>query len=321
MTPKLSVIIPAYNAAAWIRSCLDSLPAIPEVEIIVVDDGSIDATGEICRKDYPQVRFFQREHAGQGAARNFGLTQATGDYIWFVDADDLLPDAAADRLFPLTDSAPDIIAICGANLIDGRAVRRFSWKGMAPCSGKDFLLKGKLQRGTPFSVYRREFLLQTGAKFPEGIYHEDAVFTPCAWYNAEKVVFTDEILYLVRLTPGSTTRSGNTRRAFDSVEAQKLLSAFAAKSEPLYRRAFDSLIASDMNHALKNCYGFGAEFAAEFNRCLYHNRVLFRHLKGARELKFRLEYLAFSLCPHHTVQVYKFLELFNPSRWRASRGV
>jgi len=323
MNLRLSIVIPAYNAAPYIRTCLASLPPVAEMEVIVVIDGSADGTAEICREEFPQVRVFEREHAGQGAARNFGLTQAEGEYVWFVDADDLLPEGAAERMLTLTDvpSKPDIVALCGANLIDGKPLRRFSWKNCLPCPGKDFLLKRKLQRGTPFSVYRREFLLAQGLKFPEGIYHEDAVFTPCAWYAAQRVEFTDEILYWVRLTPDSTTRTGNPRRAFDSVRAQKLLDAFCATVEPRYREAFHSLIASDLNHALKNCYDFGAEFAADFNRCVYENRALFVHLKKAPEWKYKLEFLVFSLFPRHTVQVYKFLESFNPSRWRASRGV
>lgn len=323
MSLRLSVVIPAYNAAPYIRSCLATLPSLPELEVIVVIDGSRDETAEICRNEFPQVRVFEREHAGQGAARNFGLTQAEGEYVWFVDADDLLPEGAAERMLSLVSvpSQPDIVALCGANLIDGKPQRRFHWKNCPPCPGKEFLLKRKLQRGTPFSVYRRDFLLEQGLKFPEGIYHEDAVFTPCAWYAAQRVEFTDEILYWVRLTPDSTTRTYNPRRAFDSIHAQKLLSAFAGTVEPRCRVAFHSLIASDLNHALKNCYDFGPEFAVDFNRCVYENRALFVHLKKAPELKFKLEFLVFTLFPRHTVQVYRFLENFNPSRWRVSKGV
>ena len=98
MSLRLSIVIPAYNAAPYIRTCLASLPPVAETEVIVVIDGSADGTAEICREEFPQVRVFEREHAGQGAARNFGLTQAEGEYVWFVDADALLRPKALSIL-------------------------------------------------------------------------------------------------------------------------------------------------------------------------------------------------------------------------------
>ena len=97
---KLSVIIPVYNAEAYLQKCVESVMEFPfEKEIILVDDGSKDRSGEICDQfQVPRSRFqdiysseikvIHQENRGVSAARNAGLDVATGDYVWFVDADD-----------------------------------------------------------------------------------------------------------------------------------------------------------------------------------------------------------------------------------------
>lgn len=92
---KYSVIIPVYNAEDTISRCLDSLlQGIPEnTEMIVVNDGSVDNSGLICKEyldKYPQIRYFEKRNEGVSSARNLGLDRATGEYILFVDSDDFV---------------------------------------------------------------------------------------------------------------------------------------------------------------------------------------------------------------------------------------
>lgn len=101
---KLSVIIPAYNAEKTISRCLDSLFASIEktsysgkdhVEIICIDDGSRDDTWSILERyarAHDTIRIFHKENGGVGSARNLGLSQVTGDYISWIDADDYVSD-------------------------------------------------------------------------------------------------------------------------------------------------------------------------------------------------------------------------------------
>src|SRR5207244_2296104 len=86
--PRVSVVVCAYNAADTIGDCLDSLSALtyPDAEIIVVNDGSRDATGEIARR-YPAVRLIEVANGGLSAARNIGLQHATGEIVAYTDAD------------------------------------------------------------------------------------------------------------------------------------------------------------------------------------------------------------------------------------------
>lgn len=92
--PVISVIIPVYNNAAFIGQAIESVRAqdlVDSVEVIVVDDGSTDGSGAVARR-FPDVRVFERANGGISAARNEGLTHATGSHLAFLDADDLFPE-------------------------------------------------------------------------------------------------------------------------------------------------------------------------------------------------------------------------------------
>ena len=93
---KLSIIVPVYNVEKFLNKCLDSLigQTMEDYEIILVDDGSKDASGRICddyAERYPElVRVMHIDNGGQGRARNFGIDTAKGEYLGFVDSDDYL---------------------------------------------------------------------------------------------------------------------------------------------------------------------------------------------------------------------------------------
>ncbi len=91
--PLFSVIIPTYNRAGFITRTLNSVlsQTWPHFEVLVVDDGSTDNTGEVVRSiNSPKVRYFKKENGERAAARNYGTARATGDYVTFLDSDDLL---------------------------------------------------------------------------------------------------------------------------------------------------------------------------------------------------------------------------------------
>jgi len=118
-SPVVSILIPAYNSGQWIEKALGSAQAQthPNCEIIVIDDGSKDDTLERARKfvaRHPSVRIHigSQENAGASAARNHALRLASGDFIQYLDADDLLaPDKIAQQLASLTRQAPSSLAM------------------------------------------------------------------------------------------------------------------------------------------------------------------------------------------------------------------
>src|SRR5919201_1733113 len=91
VNPTVSVVIAVYNGARWIAETLDSVLAqsFPRFEVIVVDDGSTDATPAVAASYGDRVRYLRQDNGGQPSARNAGIRAARGSYIAFVDADDL----------------------------------------------------------------------------------------------------------------------------------------------------------------------------------------------------------------------------------------
>ena len=111
---KLSVIVPVYNSAAYLERTIESVLAqnYEDFELILVDDGSTDGSGELCDKfaaAFPRVRAIHQENAYVGAARNAGMRMARGEYLYFLDSDDVLCEGVLARVAPYLNGA-DVVA-------------------------------------------------------------------------------------------------------------------------------------------------------------------------------------------------------------------
>lgn len=112
---KLSVIIPVYNAESYIEATIKSIlkQVCQDVEVILVDDGSKDGSGRVCDEyagRYPQyIRVFHTCNHGVSAARNYGLQKATGEYVFFLDADDVVMEGFCAYVFKIMEQQPDVI--------------------------------------------------------------------------------------------------------------------------------------------------------------------------------------------------------------------
>lgn len=169
----ISVIVPVYNGAKTIGPCLNSIRTQRgvELEILLIDDGSAEKTGELCREAAAQdarIRLLHQENAGVSAARNRGLREAKGKYITFVDADDLLSAGALATLRNAMETGADFV-------IGSHLYFRGPWKRKtihSPEEGCDSLVSlmcGKL--------FRRSLLEETQLRFREDLpYGEDTVF-------------------------------------------------------------------------------------------------------------------------------------------------
>ena len=110
----VSVVVPVYNGSAFLTECLDSLVAqeYPDIEIIVVDDGSTDSSADIADR-YPRIRTLRRAHAGLGASRNTGIDAASGGLIGFCDADDMWKPSKARVQVEFLEANPETdIVLC-----------------------------------------------------------------------------------------------------------------------------------------------------------------------------------------------------------------
>ena len=112
---RVSVIIPVYDGERYLAEAIDSLLAqtVPPLEVVVVDDGSTDGTAQIIRAYGAPVRYVHQPNAGQSAARNHGVRLARGDYIAFLDADDLVHPKKLERQLAAFEQEPSL-AMCDA---------------------------------------------------------------------------------------------------------------------------------------------------------------------------------------------------------------
>lgn len=212
----LSFIVPVYNVERFLPECLDSLlrQDIPagEYEIICVNDGATDASPAILRQyeaAHGNLRVIHQENAGVCAARNAGLDQAAGDYIWFIDADDCIqPDCLAMLRQALTGS--------DADCIDRMVIDNYSF----PETVDPYAWENK-KRNTAWhdsvvwrNIFWRDFLMAHDLRFhyPELIYGEDALFMYEVKHEKPRTVFTDLPLYYCRERSGSASRE-NTEAA------------------------------------------------------------------------------------------------------------
>lgn len=113
---KLSILIPAYNVEQWLSRCLNSILAqnTEDVEIIIVDDGSTDNTLQCAKKfsaKWNNIKVFSKNNEGVGAARNFLLDKAQGEYIWFIDSDDYIVDGCLTSILAELSGELDLLSV------------------------------------------------------------------------------------------------------------------------------------------------------------------------------------------------------------------
>ena len=315
----LSIIIPAYNAEHYLGECLDSClnQDIPrdEYEIIVVNDGSSDNTLEVAWKwaeKYNNIKVLTQENQGPSIARNIAIDAAEGELIMFIDSDDYIVENCLRGLTKrCLDENLDMLRFCAANMIDGKAIRRIQYSQTEATPGKE-LLKTSFQVCAPFSVYRKAFLNEAGLRFHPGILHEDNEFTPRAYYKASKVGSCNDIIYLVRQTPGSITRSANPKKSYDHLTVVCQLDRFASEyADKEYRPYFDKQISDCLNSCFNNMCRLEDEDRRKLEVIIYENRKILRHFLNSSALTHKIEGLLLTTFPRHILYIYKALNIIH----------
>ena len=218
MEPLLSVIVPVYKVEAYLRNCVDSILAqtYQNLEIILVDDGSPDNCGAICdeyaSKD-SRIRVIHKPNGGLSDARNAGMSIATGEYLMFVDSDDLLTLNAAQTLMGLAAQEQADIVI-GNHLRFEEELPQIPTCSAAPnVHTPEEAAADMLQNGCAAwaRVFRRS--IHEGIDFPVGEINEDEAIVLKLYDRCQRIVKTAEVVYLYRCRPESiTTTSYNPKK-------------------------------------------------------------------------------------------------------------
>ena len=253
---KVSVIIPVYNAAPYIADTLRSVQrqTMSDFEVLLVDDHGQDDSMSVAKAtigDDPRFRFLETpENSGPGVARNVGIKAAQGDYIAFLDSDDLWEETFLEKLLQVAELTPHSSLLtphstdlCYCQLRyrggkkDGQEHRNpvLESGAFTPAKKKYFL-----SRFVTFSVcflFRRSFLLDNNLRFPANKNSEDTNFLTRCLLLAETIACVDEPLYIYNVRENSLTTGRNPRRCKERMEAVNvLIKDFSAlKTDPRYK--------------------------------------------------------------------------------------
>ena len=316
---KLSIVIPVYNTEKYLEKCLASCvnqeAKRADYEIVVVDDGTKDNAMEIARRfqdNYSNIKIYSQENFGLSAARNMGLSHCSGDYVWFVDSDDYIDKESLSLIFNKIEENPDIICIQAKR--SDEATPRNIFSGNVQ-DGYDVLLHSfdAWDRCVPYFIFNRQFIDNHNLRFYVGIFHEDDEFTPRAVVFAEKVCVIDRPLYYYWVkTENTITKTVNPKKSYDNIIVAESLSNFK-ENNPMpanVKQVFENHISLIINNTLDNINQSDKQTAKDFNKFLRTKKNLFSSLRKSNKMKYKLEYLLFSVFCNY-VGVYNFIQNFN----------
>jgi len=229
---KFSVIVPVYNIENYINECVDSIlnQTFVDYELLLVDDGSIDRSGQICDEyqfSDQRVKVIHKSNGGLSDARNAGLNCATGDYVYFVDGDDYIHPETLNSFAELIDQESGSDIILGRMTwfieeMDNFSPDQFDVPNefIQTRSGQDVFCAivnrwGTMRMGVR-GAYKRLFLLQNDLFFRKGLYAEDMEWTVRIFMYAQSVASNNKPYYYYRdKRPGSLVNSLSLRKFKD----------------------------------------------------------------------------------------------------------
>ena len=221
MSPKVSVIIPVYNTAPYLYESIGSImnQSLKEIEIIVVNDGSTDNSAEIIQelaaKDN-RIQVFEQENQGQSVARTVGLKYASGEYIYFMDSDDLLTLDALEILYNRCLSKQSDVLFFDGDILCEDGQQPLCWDYHRTerydetivyqgASLVDDMLDSYTFRAAPWLyMVSRDFLNQQRLLFYPGIIHEDELFTMLLFIQSHRISCLKKSLVQHRVRANST---------------------------------------------------------------------------------------------------------------------
>lgn len=290
MEHLISVIIPAYNIEQYIGRCLESVcqQTYKILEIIVVNDGSTDRTGEIVNqysKMDSRIKVIHKKNGGVSTARLTGLEKATGDYIGFVDGDDYIEPEMYSKLLENALKYGAQISHCGNKVIfsDGREEIHYGTGQLIIQSRQEALkelLKGELvEPGLSNKIFQREIVLnyQNISIWDTKIkINEDLLMNYILFKRAEKVVFEDIPFYHYILRKNSATTSKKQKYHFsDPIKVICLIKEDCVQNKELYEIVYERYLRTLINMAMQEVWTEDAHVAKRKIKEEVQNRNVF----------------------------------------------
>ena len=260
---KLSIIIPVYQVEKYVHQCLESVFRQDlddkDFEVIIVNDGTKDRSMEVIQdiiRQHQNITVINQENQGLSMARNNGQKIAKGEYIAFVDSDDLLTEGSLKLLMDMTNSQqPDLIVGEHLKMEDeailtqeATLIKSQTWNWVAK-KGKELFMEDLNPRVCYVwrAVYRRKFLEDNKITFIPGIYFEDTPYTHECYLKADLCLKTNLPFYIYRIGHSSITMGITKRKATDyalAIAKTIELTELKGLTRPIQKRVKDNAFAA-----------------------------------------------------------------------------
>ena len=287
---KVSVIVPVYNTEEYLDECFESLfnQSLKNFEVVAIDDGSTDGSLNKLKqiqKKYPSLIIKSQKNAGLGATRNVGAKETTGEYIYFMDSDDIIEPYMLEKSVELLERSGSDFVGFQADIfgdIEGRNINEYKYvdrylEDLKVYGGIEFQKKYHLViplYNIPFCVYRRGFLEDNNMVFMEGVLHEDVEFYWHLMTCNPRFIVSKDIVYHRRYRQSSIMTGDNSAYRFKS-----RLQVFMKLSDEAVAELRDIYLyyaIRGLNNALKDAYNCHVQLEVEdyaFIDCFLHRKL------------------------------------------------
>lgn len=278
----ISVVMPVFNVEHYVGAAIASVlsQTYQDFELIIVDDGSTDNSLQVaqvaCRGD-PRVKLIRQINRGLGAARNRGLAEVLGEYVYLLDSDDYLaPEALETCADNIETHRLDLFAFSGTPVFEIKPDRPFPEyirsDTRSPTAGESLLVE-QYRSGTYYSsvclyVFSKRLLDTTELRFDENLLHEDEGFTPQLYCAAQRALASGRRLFYRRIRANSIMSTPRTlQNVLGYVGAARSLGSYLAQRRasllPATRRCLRDMQASLLQsaHQTAGCIEMGREYA------------------------------------------------------------
>ena len=220
---KLSIVIPVYNTSKYIHKCLDSMlnQTLDSTEFIFVDDGSTDNSTEIINKYMKKdkrIKLYKKENGGAATARNYGIKQATGEYIAFADSDDYIDKDMYKIMYDRAKKDDLDMVLCNYYLVYGDKVVR-NQSSITTAKEKE-ISSNEYIMITPSpcnKIVKKSYLDKCKFYFPEGMMYEDLASIPLLGLCNPKVVYINKCLYYYVQSDNSVMRTAEYKAKYEDI--------------------------------------------------------------------------------------------------------
>lgn len=300
----ISVIIPIYNAEAYLKRTFDCIlqQTFADYEVILVDDGSTDRSGKLCdamTQTDGRFRCIHKKNGGVSEARNLGLQHIRGEFVTFLDADDIVPPDYLQVLSATLEKNHAQIAVCDVSILSGgREIRRFAC-GCPLLSRQQalnrILSRKEINSGPCAKLFRREIL--ENLSFPPLKVYEDILFVMQAVERCDLLAATSAVAYVYEQNESSAMHRLQKVPSEDVIYATQQILAYLRQHRELKPDCFYITV----SHLMQYVQELQQNPSAEAKRFIRHTRRLFRRyfwgILGCRSFPYKEKILfaAFSL--------------------------